>query len=195
MEFGIFLNGYIPGPGAHETELGAPSADARGGVRDLRRQAQLEVRLVRRAPLPDRVQPHVGARGRDGATSPARPTTSTSASGINSLSPRKEHPVRWPSGRRCSTTSPDAATSGAPAAARAATRWPAFNILDTNSTKSEWDEVVREIPRMWEQKDYSYEGEHFTVPTPAQRAAQALRPGPPADLGRLRQPADVPEGR
>jgi alkanesulfonate monooxygenase SsuD/methylene tetrahydromethanopterin reductase-like flavin-dependent oxidoreductase (luciferase family) len=42
----------------------------------------------------------------------------------------------------------------------------AFNILDTNSTKAEWDEVVREIPRMWEQVDYSHQGEHFTVPTP-----------------------------
>jgi alkanesulfonate monooxygenase SsuD/methylene tetrahydromethanopterin reductase-like flavin-dependent oxidoreductase (luciferase family) len=41
-----------------------------------------------------------------------------------------------------------------------------FNILDPNSTKAEWDEVVREIPRMWEQKDYSYAGQHFTVPTP-----------------------------
>jgi len=42
----------------------------------------------------------------------------------------------------------------------------AFNILDKNSTKSEWEEAVHEIPRMWEQRDYSYEGESFTVPTP-----------------------------
>jgi alkanesulfonate monooxygenase SsuD/methylene tetrahydromethanopterin reductase-like flavin-dependent oxidoreductase (luciferase family) len=41
-----------------------------------------------------------------------------------------------------------------------------FNILDKNSTKAEWEEVIREVPRMWEQLDYSYEGEHFTVPTP-----------------------------
>ena len=41
-----------------------------------------------------------------------------------------------------------------------------FNILDKNSTKAEWEEVVKEIPRMWEQVDYSYEGESFTVPTP-----------------------------
>jgi alkanesulfonate monooxygenase SsuD/methylene tetrahydromethanopterin reductase-like flavin-dependent oxidoreductase (luciferase family) len=41
-----------------------------------------------------------------------------------------------------------------------------FNILDKNSTKPEWEEVVREVPRMWEQVDYSYQGDHFTVPTP-----------------------------
>ena len=41
-----------------------------------------------------------------------------------------------------------------------------FNILDKNSTKPEWEEVVKEIPRMWEQVDYTFDGEHFTVPTP-----------------------------
>ena len=29
-----------------------------------------------------------------------------------------------------------------------------------------WDEVIREIPRMWEQKDYEHHGETFSVPTP-----------------------------
>jgi alkanesulfonate monooxygenase SsuD/methylene tetrahydromethanopterin reductase-like flavin-dependent oxidoreductase (luciferase family) len=29
-----------------------------------------------------------------------------------------------------------------------------------------WDEVIREIPRMWEQRDYSFEGQFFKVPTP-----------------------------
>ena len=33
-------------------------------------------------------------------------------------------------------------------------------------TKAMWDEVAHEIPRMWEQKDYSHHGEHFSVPTP-----------------------------
>ena len=41
-----------------------------------------------------------------------------------------------------------------------------FNILDKNSTKAEWNEVIREIPRMWEEQDYMYEGENFTVPYP-----------------------------
>ena len=44
---------------------------------------------------------------------------------------------------------------------------------------------------MWEQVDYSFQGEHFTVPYAAQHPAQAVRQGSPADLGRLWQPADV----
>ncbi|MDH5239083.1 MAG: LLM class flavin-dependent oxidoreductase, partial [Acidimicrobiia bacterium] len=41
-----------------------------------------------------------------------------------------------------------------------------FNGLTTGETKAMWDEVVHEIPRMWEQRDYQFEGEHFSVPTP-----------------------------
>jgi alkanesulfonate monooxygenase SsuD/methylene tetrahydromethanopterin reductase-like flavin-dependent oxidoreductase (luciferase family) len=41
-----------------------------------------------------------------------------------------------------------------------------FNILDKNSTKVEWEEVIKEIPRMWEQEDYEFHGEHFEVPYP-----------------------------
>jgi alkanesulfonate monooxygenase SsuD/methylene tetrahydromethanopterin reductase-like flavin-dependent oxidoreductase (luciferase family) len=41
-----------------------------------------------------------------------------------------------------------------------------FNILDKDSTKVEWEEAVREIPRMWEQRDYEFQGDHFTVPYP-----------------------------
>ena len=70
-----------------------------------------------------------------------------------------------------------------------------FNIMDTNETKAEWDEVIREIPRMWEQRDYEFHGEHFTVPTPHNILPKPLRQGPPADLGRVRQPGHVRQGR
>ena len=166
MEFGIFLNGYIPGPGAHDTELGAPPAHARGGVRDLRRQAQLEVRLVRRAPLPDRVQPHVGPRGRDGLR--RRPDRLHPPRAPASTACRRARSTRsaTPSGPRCSTTSPNSRFEWGTGRGAGSHEMASFNILDKNSTKAEWEEVVREIPRMWEQVDYTYHGEHFTVPTP-----------------------------
>jgi alkanesulfonate monooxygenase SsuD/methylene tetrahydromethanopterin reductase-like flavin-dependent oxidoreductase (luciferase family) len=41
-----------------------------------------------------------------------------------------------------------------------------FNILDKDSTKVEWEEVIKEIPRMWEQEDYEFKGDHFEVPYP-----------------------------
>ena len=51
--------------------------------------------------------------------------------------------------------------------------------MDKNSTKSEWEEAVHEIPRMWEQKDYTFEGNHFTVPTPHNILPKPLGKGHP----------------
>ena len=191
MEFGIFLNGYIPGPAAHDTEMRAHDAHARGRVRDLRRQAQLEVRLVRRAPRAHRVQPHVGARGRDGLHRRRRPTTSTSRRASTASRRARSTRSATPSAPPCSTTSPTTASSGAPAAAPAATRWPRFNILDKNSTKAEWEEVVQRDPADVGAGRLLVRGRALHRADAAQRPAQAVRQGPPADLGRLRQPADV----
>jgi alkanesulfonate monooxygenase SsuD/methylene tetrahydromethanopterin reductase-like flavin-dependent oxidoreductase (luciferase family) len=165
MEFGLFFNGYIPGPGAHET---------RWEHTQLLREAEYAIFADKHnwkyawfgehhclteyshMSAPEVVMGYVAART----------DYIHLASGITSLSPRKEHPVRLAeraamldhvTGRRYEWGTGRGAGSHEMAA---------FNILDTNSTKSEWDEVVREIPRMWEQKDYSYEGRHFTVPTP-----------------------------
>jgi len=164
MEFGIFLNGYIPGPGAHDSDW---------EHRRLMREAEYAVFADKHNWKYAWFGEHHCLTEYSHMSAPevvmglvaGRTDYIHLASGINSLSPRKEHPVRlaeraamldhvtnrryeWGTGRGAG--SHELAT---------------FNILDTNSTKSEWEEVVREIPRMWEQKDYSYAGQHFTVPT------------------------------
>ena len=40
-----------------------------------------------------------------------------------------------------------------------------FSGTEPSQTKALWDEVI-EIPRMWEQKDYSFEGNGWSVPGP-----------------------------
>ena len=163
MEFGVFLNGFLPGPAAHDPaaehdmimqEMAfVVTADRNNwkyawfgehhGLTEYSHLSAPEVMMGYLAAKTDRI--HLG-------------------SGINNLSPRVNHPVRnaeraafldhvsegryeWGTGRGAG--SHEIAT---------------FNILDKNSTKAEWEEVIREVPRMWEQKDYSFEGEHFTVP-------------------------------
>ena len=165
MEFGIFLNGYTPGPGAHESDW---------EHRQLMREAEYAIFADKHnwkyawfgehhclAEYSHMSAPEVVMGLVAGQTDYIHLAT-----GINSLSPRKEHPVRLAeraamldhvTGRRFEWGTGRGAGSHELAA---------FNILDTNSTKAEWDEVVREIPRMWEQVDYSHQGEHFTVPTP-----------------------------
>ncbi len=165
VEFGLFLNGYLPGPGAHDTTC----------------EHEMLMLEASYAVLADKHHwkyawfgEHHGLAEYSHMSAPevimgwvaAQTDYIHLSSGINSLSPRKEHPVRlaeraamldhitnrryeWGTGRGAG--SHEMAT---------------FNILETNSTKAEWDEVVREIPRMWAQKDYEYRGEHFTVPSP-----------------------------
>jgi alkanesulfonate monooxygenase SsuD/methylene tetrahydromethanopterin reductase-like flavin-dependent oxidoreductase (luciferase family) len=165
MEFGIFLNGYLPGPASHDRALEHEMlqreiaytifADKHhwkyawfGEHHALKEYSHMSA--------PEVVMGYIAANTEYIHLS----------SGINSLSPRKEHPVRFAeraamldhiTGNRYEWGTGRGAGSHEMAS---------FNILDTNSTKSEWDEVVREIPRMWAQRDYTFAGRHFTVPTP-----------------------------
>jgi alkanesulfonate monooxygenase SsuD/methylene tetrahydromethanopterin reductase-like flavin-dependent oxidoreductase (luciferase family) len=165
MEFGIFLNGYIPGRGAHDTQW---------EHRQLMREAEYAICADKHnwkyawfgehhalAEYSHMSAPEVIMGLVAGQTDYIHLGT-----GINSLSPRKEHPVRYAeraamldhvTGNRFEWGTGRGAGSHELAS---------FNILDKDSTKAEWEEVIHQIPRMWEQVDYSYEGEHFTVPTP-----------------------------
>ena len=165
MEFGIFLNGYLPGPAAHDTAS----------------EHEMLMREVTYTVTADRFNwkyawfgehhalteySHMSAPEVVMGYAAAKTDRIHMSSGINSLSPRKEHPVRYAeraamldhiTGQRYEWGTGRGAGSHEVAA---------FNILDKNSTKAEWEEVVREIPRMWEQEDYEFHGEHFTVPYP-----------------------------
>jgi alkanesulfonate monooxygenase SsuD/methylene tetrahydromethanopterin reductase-like flavin-dependent oxidoreductase (luciferase family) len=165
VEFGIFLNGYIPGPAAHDSD---------SEHTELMREAEYTIVADRHNWKYAWFGEHHALTEYSHMSAPevimgycaARTERIHLASGIVSLPPRKEHPVRYAeraamldhvTGRRYEWGTGRGAGSHEVAS---------FNILDTNETKAEWDEVVREVPRMWEQKDYSYDGRFFTVPTP-----------------------------
>ena len=178
MEFGLFFNGYIPGPAAHDSELEhlslmreleyAIAADGHNwkyawfgehhGLTEYSHMSAPEVVMGYVARATERI--HVG-------------------SAIMNLSPRVNHPVRnaervamldhitgnryeWGTGRGAGSH-----------------EIASFNILDSSSTKAEWEEVIQQIPRMWEQKDYSFTGDHFTVPTPHNILPKPYRGGHP----------------
>jgi alkanesulfonate monooxygenase SsuD/methylene tetrahydromethanopterin reductase-like flavin-dependent oxidoreductase (luciferase family) len=165
VEFGIFLNGYMPGPRAHESDWEHER---------LMREAEYAVFADKHNWKYAWFGEHHCLAEYSHMSAPEIIMGAVAvqtdyihlASGINSLSPRKEHPVRLAeraamldhvTGRRYEWGTGRGAGSHELAS---------FNILDPSSTKAEWDEVVREVPRMWEQVDYSHHGEHFTVPTP-----------------------------
>jgi len=54
-----------------------------------------------------------------------------------------------------------------------------FNIHDPSSTKSEYDDVIREFVRMWERRDYTYQGKHFQLDVPHNILPKPYLPGHP----------------
>jgi alkanesulfonate monooxygenase SsuD/methylene tetrahydromethanopterin reductase-like flavin-dependent oxidoreductase (luciferase family) len=86
--------------------------------------------------------------------------------GIMNLSPRVNHPVRCAERVAVLDHMTEGRFEWGTGRGAGSHEIAAFNILDKNSTKAEWNEVIGQIPRMWEERDYTFEGEHFTVPTP-----------------------------
>ncbi len=91
-----------------------------------------------------------------GSTSARRSSTSRRRSTSRSASPRTSP---------CSTTSPTTASSSAPAGARRRTEVLGLRHRRASTmTKAMWRETIREIPKMWKDAPYSYDGEFFRMP-------------------------------
>jgi alkanesulfonate monooxygenase SsuD/methylene tetrahydromethanopterin reductase-like flavin-dependent oxidoreductase (luciferase family) len=165
MEFGLFLQGYVPGRDAHvpareheafmhEVEL-VQAADRTGwkyawfsehhALTEYSHLSSSEVFLGYLAHATSRI--HLG-------------------SGIFNLSPRVNHPVR--NAER--VTMLDHMTEGrfefGTGRGAGSHEIATFNIHDSSSTRAEWDEVIRELPKMWETETYTFQGDHFAVDTP-----------------------------
>ena len=178
MEFGIFLNGYIPGPGAHDTDW---------EHRQLLREAEYAIFADKHNWKYAWFGEHHALTEYSHMSAPevvmgyvaARTDYIHLSSGINSLSPRKEHPVRYAERAAMLDHITNRRYEWGTGRGAGSHELASFNIMDTDSTKAEWDEVVREIPRMWEQVDYTHDGPHFTVPTPHNVLPKPYGPGHP----------------
>jgi alkanesulfonate monooxygenase SsuD/methylene tetrahydromethanopterin reductase-like flavin-dependent oxidoreductase (luciferase family) len=165
MEFGVFLNGYIPGPAAHESDLEHT---------ELLREAEYVIFADKHNWKYAWLGEHHALTEYSHLSAPevvmgyiaAQTDYIHLCSGITSLSPRKEHPARFAERAAMLDHFTNNRFEFGTGRGAGSHEIALFNILDKNSTKPEWEEVVREIPRMWEQKDYEYHGEHFTVPYP-----------------------------
>jgi alkanesulfonate monooxygenase SsuD/methylene tetrahydromethanopterin reductase-like flavin-dependent oxidoreductase (luciferase family) len=165
MEFGVFLNGYTPGPAAHDTQLEHT---------ELTREAEYVIFADKHNWKYAWLGEHHGLTEYSHMSAPevvmgyiaAQTDYIHIGSAITSLSPRKEHPVRYAERAAMLDHFTNRRFEFGTGRGAGSHELASFNILDKNSTKPEWEEVVKEIPRMWEQVDYSFQGEHFTVPTP-----------------------------
>jgi alkanesulfonate monooxygenase SsuD/methylene tetrahydromethanopterin reductase-like flavin-dependent oxidoreductase (luciferase family) len=165
VEFGLFLQGYLPGADAHdparehamfmkEVEL-VETADRTNwkyvwfsehhALTEYSHLSSSEVMMGYLARATDRI--HLG-------------------SGIFNLSPRVNHPIR--NAERVALL--DHLTEGrfefGTGRGAGSHEVATFNIHDTSSTKAEWDEVIWQLPKMWEREDYTFQGQHFAVDKP-----------------------------
>ncbi len=165
MEFGIFLNGYLPGPAAH---------DRTSEHEMLMRETEYVVHADRynwkyawfgehhalteysHMSAPEVVMGYVAARTE-------RIHLST---GITSLLTTKEHPVRLAERAAMLDHMTEGRFEFGTGRGAGSHEVASFNGTTLDQTKAMWQEVVREIPRMWAQRDYVHHGQHFSVPTP-----------------------------
>ncbi len=165
MEFGIFLQGFVPGPAAHTTE-GEHTAlmNELGFVVTADRHNWKYVWVSEHHGLPE--YSHTSASEVFLGHCAATTEQIHLCSGIFNLSPRANHPVR--NAERAAML--DHVSNGrfefGTGRGAGSHEVATFNIMDTDSTRSEWDEVIWEIPRMWERKDYTFQGEHFAIDIP-----------------------------
>jgi len=178
MEFGVFMNGYIPGPAAH---------DSASEHTALMREVEYSIFADKHnwkyvwfgehhalteyshmsAPSP--VMGYVAAKTDQihiGAAITSFPTT-------------KEHPVRIAERAAMLDHITDRRFEFGTGRGAGSHEVATFSGTTTAETKSMWNEVVREIPRMWEQIDYSFAGEHFSVPPNHNILPKPYGPGHP----------------
>jgi alkanesulfonate monooxygenase SsuD/methylene tetrahydromethanopterin reductase-like flavin-dependent oxidoreductase (luciferase family) len=165
VEFGIFLQGHLPGPDAFDRHA----------------EHAMLMREVEYVVAADRYNwKYVWVSEHHGLTEYSHTSASevfmsycaakTSrihlSSGIFNLSPRVNQPVR--NAERVAML--DHLTEGrfefGTGRGAGSHEVGTFNIHDTSSTKSEWDEVIWELPRMWAQYDYTFAGQHFSLDVP-----------------------------
>ncbi|HEY6318624.1 MAG TPA: LLM class flavin-dependent oxidoreductase [Acidimicrobiia bacterium] len=87
-------------------------------------------------------------------------------SGIFNLNPQVNHPVRIAERAAMLDHLTDGRFelgTGRGAGSREVT---GFDIASTDLTKAPWDEVIRELPKMWRETEYQHDGPSFRVPYP-----------------------------
>lgn len=178
MEFGIFMNGYLPGPAS----------------RDSASEHKMLMREIEYAIHADKYNwkylwfgEHHGLTEYSHMSAPevaigyvaAKTERIHMGTAIMGLSPRANNPVRGAERAAMLDHITDNRFEWGTGRGAGSHEIASFNITDKDSTKAEWNEVIHQIPRMWEQRDYTYEGTSFTVPTPHNVLPKPYGPGHP----------------
>ena len=164
MEFGLFLNGYLPGPAAHN-----PDAEHTMLTREIQYSIHADgfnwkyVWFGEHHALTE--YSHMSAPEVVFGYVAAKTERIHMGSAIMNLSP----PVNQPTRNAERVAMLDHVTEGryewGTGRGAGSHEMATFDLL-TSETKAMWDECAPEILRMFEQRDYTFEGEYFRVEKP-----------------------------
>lgn len=169
MEFGIFVQGYVPRSKVDregtEAEHNALSGDI-GLIETADRHGWKYAWVTEHHFLAE--YSHLSASEVFLGYAAAKTQQIHLGSGIFNLNPKVNHPVRIAERAAMLDHLSDGRFelgTGRGAGSREVT---GFDIESTGVTKAAWDEVIRELPRMWREAEYSHDGAEFRVPYPNQ---------------------------
>jgi len=165
VEFGVFLNGYVPGPAAHDTE-----SEHLALLREVEYAVAADKHNWKFAWFGEHhaltEYSHMSAPAPVMGYVAAKTDRIHLGTAINSFPTTKEHPVRFAERAAMLDHLCEGRFEFGTGRGAGSHEVATFGGTLTSETKAMWDEVAHEIPRMWEERDYSFEGEHFSVPTP-----------------------------
>lgn len=178
MEFGLFLQGYLPGWSAHD-----PEAEHEALLREAE-FAQLADRnnfkfvwLSEHHALPE--YSHLSASDAYAGYLAALTDRIHIGSGIFNVSPRVNHPVRNAERVAMLDHLTNRRFEFGTGRGAGSHEVGTFNIHDPSSTRAEYDDVIREFVRMWELRDYTYQGRTWSLDVPHNILPKPYLPGHP----------------
>jgi alkanesulfonate monooxygenase SsuD/methylene tetrahydromethanopterin reductase-like flavin-dependent oxidoreductase (luciferase family) len=181
LEFGIFVQMFLPGPKAHD-----PAAEHAAALNELEliREADRNnwkyVWCTEHHTLTE--YSHLSASESFIPYALAQTERIHVGSGIFPLNPVTNHPVRIAEARGDARSPLRGSLRVRLGSGRGSHELGTFNV-DPAETKANWDEVIWEFTKMWDSFEYSHDGAAF-LDAAAQHRPQAVRrrPDAPADV-------------
>lgn len=165
MEFGIFSNGYTPGPAAHNSDAEHMELMREAGYAVLADKHNWKYAWFGEHHALTEYS-HMSAPAPVMGWVAAQTTQIHVGSAITSLPTTKEHPVRIAERAAMLDHITNRRFEFGTGRGAGSHELRTFSGTEPSQTKAMWDEVIHEIPRMWEERDYTYQGNGWSVPTP-----------------------------
>jgi alkanesulfonate monooxygenase SsuD/methylene tetrahydromethanopterin reductase-like flavin-dependent oxidoreductase (luciferase family) len=178
VEFGLFVQGFLPGPAAHDSEAEHQTLLNEAQYVQCADRNNFKFAWVsEHHALPE--YSHISANEVFMGYCAATTERIHLGSGIFNVSPRVNHPVRTAEKVAMLDHLTNRRFEFGTGRGAGSHEVGTFNIHDPSSTKADFDDTIREFVRMWERKDYTYQGTRWSMDVPHNILPKPYAPGHP----------------